>query len=230
MVHELKTASTPVLDAEPEADALPTPRPAAGEDPAKRRQILDGASRVFAGQGFDAASMNDVVKASGVSKSTLYVYFRSKEELFSCLVSEERERYFAEIQKLFDDPARPAETLGLFGRRVATKLTSRKVLQAIRTVIGVAERMPDVGRGFHAEGMQRGARLLADYLTRATRAGTLAVDDPMRAAFQFTELSMAGLFRPRLFGGVTEEPTAEEIDAAVDSAVRLFMAGYGPKR
>jgi AcrR family transcriptional regulator len=225
MVHDLKTASLLL----PCAGDAPAPRPAAGEDPAKRRQILEGASRVFSAQGFDAASMNDVVKASGVSKSTLYVYFRSKEDLFSCLVSEERERYFAEIQKLFDDPSRPAETLAAFGRRVTAKLTSRKVLQAIRTVIGVAERMPEVGRGFHAEGMQRGARLLADYLDRATRAGTLAVEDPQRAAFQFTELAMAGLFRPRLFGGVTQEPTEAEIDAAVDSAVRLFMAGYGPK-
>lgn len=59
-----------------EADAVTASgRFAAGEDPAKRRQILDGAKRVFMRMGFDAASMNDVTREAGVSKGTLYVYF-----------------------------------------------------------------------------------------------------------------------------------------------------------
>src|SRR5690349_16872873 len=56
-------------------------RPAAGQDPAKREQILEGARRVFIEMGFDAASMNDITRAAGVSKGTIYVYFANKEEL-----------------------------------------------------------------------------------------------------------------------------------------------------
>ncbi|MGL4291222.1 MAG: helix-turn-helix domain-containing protein, partial [Phreatobacter sp.] len=37
-------------------------------DTAKRRQILEGARRVFFERGFEAASMNDITKAAGVSK------------------------------------------------------------------------------------------------------------------------------------------------------------------
>ncbi|MGA8820109.1 MAG: helix-turn-helix domain-containing protein, partial [Xanthobacteraceae bacterium] len=46
-------------------------RPAAGESDeanAKRRQIIEGATQVFLAQGFDAASMNDIARAAGVSK------------------------------------------------------------------------------------------------------------------------------------------------------------------
>ena len=43
-------------------------RHAAGEDPAKRAQILEGARQVFMNVGFDAASMNDITRAAGVSK------------------------------------------------------------------------------------------------------------------------------------------------------------------
>ena len=50
-----------------------TGRRVAGEDPAKREQILDGAKRVFMEQGFEAASMNDITRAAGVSKVTIYV-------------------------------------------------------------------------------------------------------------------------------------------------------------
>ena len=35
-------------------------RPAAGQDPAKRQQIIDGAKRCFLELGFEAASMNDI--------------------------------------------------------------------------------------------------------------------------------------------------------------------------
>ena len=66
------TIEPPVLD-----------RPAGtGEDSAKRRQIVEGARQMFLAHGFDAASMADIAKAAGVSKGTLYVYFKDKEELF----------------------------------------------------------------------------------------------------------------------------------------------------
>src|SRR5262245_55113051 len=61
-----------------------------GVDPVKRRQIADGASRVFLAQGFDAASMGAIAREAGVSKGTLYVYFKSKEELFEAIVEEQR--------------------------------------------------------------------------------------------------------------------------------------------
>ena len=64
-------------------------RPEAGhpeDESAKRRQIIDGARAMFLAKGFDAASMNDIARAAGVSKGTLYVYFKHKEELFEAIV------------------------------------------------------------------------------------------------------------------------------------------------
>jgi AcrR family transcriptional regulator len=213
------------------------PRPAetggrkgAGEDPQKREQIMAGAREVFGAVGFDTASMSDVTRAAGVSKSTLYVYFRSKEELFTALIADERERYFERIEKIFSDALHPEGTLRTYGILLATKLTSSKVVRASRTVIAVADRMPDVGRDFYEEGPERGVRLLAGYLTTADAAQTLVIPDAHRAAVQFIELAMAGLYRPRLFNHVADDPDPAEIEAAVDSAIALFMAGYGPRR
>ena len=62
-------------------------RGAAGNDgSAKRRQIVEGAREVFLSAGFDGASMNDIARASGVSKGTLYAYFDSKDELFEAII------------------------------------------------------------------------------------------------------------------------------------------------
>src|SRR5271165_7656537 len=72
------------------------------DDGAKRRQIIEGARAMFLSQGFDAASMNDIARAAGVSKGTLYVYFKHKEQLFEAIVQEECN---AQAEGIFDlDP------------------------------------------------------------------------------------------------------------------------------
>ena len=48
----------------------------------KEELILQGALQVFMTQGYTAASMDRIAAAAGVSKSTLYSYFRDKEGLF----------------------------------------------------------------------------------------------------------------------------------------------------
>ncbi len=70
-------------------------RLAAGQDPAKRSQILEGAQSVFLRMGFDAASMNDITREAGVSKGTIYVYFNSKEDLFVALCEHYRQTLFS---------------------------------------------------------------------------------------------------------------------------------------
>ena len=201
----------------------------AGEDPAKRRQILDGARRAFVRMGFDAASMNDVTRESGVSKSTLYVYFRSKEELFAALIEEERDRYFSEVEALLVDAEHPRETLTRFGERLAKLVMCPEAMHAKRTVIAVASRMPQLGRDFYRHGPQRGLALLTAYLDRACEAGTLAIEDRALAAAQFIELATAGSLRRRFFDDEVPEASEEEIRAIVASGVRLFMAGYGAR-
>src|SRR3954452_10771899 len=61
----------------------------ADEDSSKRRQILDGARKVFLKLGFDGASMGEIARSAGVSKGTLYVYFADKNHLFEAIVEEE---------------------------------------------------------------------------------------------------------------------------------------------
>src|ERR1700755_3604602 len=75
-------------------------RAGAGQSARKRRQILDGARRLFMAQGFDHTSMGDIAREAGVSKGTLYVYFDSKERLFSELVAEEKAAHYPAIFSL----------------------------------------------------------------------------------------------------------------------------------
>src|SRR5471030_699587 len=77
-------------EAKPMVAAHPTSVHLVGdEDSSKRRQILDGARKVFMDLGFDGASMGEIARSAGVSKGTLYVYFADKNRLFEAIVEEE---------------------------------------------------------------------------------------------------------------------------------------------
>jgi AcrR family transcriptional regulator len=202
-------------------------RPAAGTDPQKLRQILEGAGRVFSTLGFDAASMNDVARESAVSKATLYVYFEDKEHLFSAICAERRDRNIADLLALLDRE-QPVETvLAAFGRELLRRVSQPYVVAAHRIVIGVAERMPDIGREFFEAGPGKLIAALADFLAFHARAGRLRIDHPSLAAAQFLELGQASVFRPRLYGVVSGPASEEEIDAVVGAALRLFLTAYG---
>src|SRR6478735_3824763 len=107
---------------------------AAGEDPAKRKQILDGARRAFMKYGFDAASMNDITREAGVSKGTLYVYFANKEELFAAMIESERAAFIASMRTALAEHDDVEAGLHDFGISFISHMTEEKVINAMRTV------------------------------------------------------------------------------------------------
>lgn len=203
-----------------------TARFAAGQHPAKRDQILDGAHRVFSRMGFDAAGMADITREAGVSKGTIYVYFPSKDELFEALMDREREGIFQNIAAALNAPGTPRTRLFAFGVTLTGLLCSESVIRAHRVVIGVAERKPDLAARFYASGAKRGTALLQGFLSEEVAAGRLHTDDTERAAQQYIELCLAGLFRQRLLGYRPATPTEAEIAANVSAALAVFAAAH----
>ena len=194
------------------------------EDSAKRRQILDGARKVFMALGFDGASMGEIARAAGVSKGTLYVYFTDKNALFESIVEQEK---LEQGKAVFNfDPERDAETtLAEFGRGYIQLLCRPGGGSAIRTVMAIAERMPDVGKRFYEAVLAHSIRQVAAYLDARVAAKELKIDDSELAAAQFMMSCQATLFQPFIFQA-KPTPSTADVDKVVDSAVRMFLAAY----
>ncbi len=196
------------------------------EDSAKRRQIIEGARGVFLALGFDAASMKEIARAAGVSKGTLYVYFDNKEELFEAIVEQECD---AQAEGIFDlDPNDHdvEAVLKRLGAAYVKFLCRPEKASAIRTVIAIADRMPEVGRRFYESGPAAGIAQLAAYLAGQVEAGVLAIEDCGVAAAQFMESSHAMLFKPIVFN-FAPAPSQEQVERGVRIAVAAFLAAYG---
>ncbi|MCH6203783.1 TetR/AcrR family transcriptional regulator [Brucella ciceri] len=199
----------------------------AGQDPAKRRQILEGAQDVFLRMGFDAASMNDITREAGVSKGTIYVYFNSKEDLFVALCEHYRHTMFSELIATLDSGFGNRQELTDFGVALVTLITSSTAIRAQRIVLGVSERKPELAARFYERGPKRSLVVMADYLRRMIESGKLKPFDADRMAYQLSDLFLSGLYRPRLFGALSEPPSAETIRSNVELAVDFFYRAYG---
>ena len=200
---------------------------AGDEESSKRRQILDGARRVFMNLGFDGASMGEIARACGVSKGTLYVYFADKNRLFEAIVEQES---IEQGKSAFNfDPERDVETtLREYGRDYLKVLCRPGGGSAIRTVMAIAERMPEVGRRFYEKVLEKNISQLAAYLAARVKPDGLAINDSALAASQFMMMCQASLFLPFVFQAAPA-PSSERIDAVVESATRMFLANYRAK-
>jgi AcrR family transcriptional regulator len=194
------------------------------EDSAKRRQILDGARKLFMDLGFDGASMGEIARAAGVSKGTLYVYFTDKNALFEAIVEQE---VLEQGKAAFNfDLARDAETtLTDFGTAYIQLLCRPGGGSSTRTVMAIAERMPEVGQRFYNNVVALTVDRLATYLAARVVAGEIVADDCHLAASQFMMCCQASLFLPFIFQAAPA-PSPEQIAKVVDSATKMFLAAY----
>ena len=201
---------------------------AAEEDSSKRRQILDGARKVFMDLGFDGASMNEIARSAGVSKGTLYVYFADKNRLFEAMIEEE---VLERGQLSFNlDPARDVvTTLREFGQTFIQWQCRPGGGSSTRTVMAIAERMPELGRSFYENVIEKTNNRLADYLKAHVGPNDLAIDDCRLAASQFTMVCQASLFLPFIFQAAPA-PSTERMAEVVERATEMFMAMYRAKQ
>jgi AcrR family transcriptional regulator len=210
------------------ADLLRAPPEGEDDENVKRRQIVDGARDVFLARGFDAASMADIAKAAGVSKGTLYVYFKDKLELFAAIVRQECWSHAESTFRL--DPADHdvERVLTELGVQYLQFLCNTNKASTLRTVIAIADRMPEIGKAFYETGPMQGISRVAAYLKAQVDAGVLAIEDCEVAASQFLDAAQSTLFKPVLFN-FEPPPSEERTRKVVGMAVRMFLAAYQVK-
>ena len=77
----------------------------------RRRLVASRALRLFARLGFDKVSLQDISKATGVPRTALYRYYRSKREIFDAAISGVLSELRANINKAIEKPAPVPERL-----------------------------------------------------------------------------------------------------------------------
>jgi AcrR family transcriptional regulator len=86
-----------------------SPRPDVSEE--RKQQITEAATTVFSRLGFHKARIDDIAAEAGLSKGTLYLYFKSKDEIIASLLAKLFDRELSILHTLQKDTRPSAERL-----------------------------------------------------------------------------------------------------------------------
>ena len=150
---------------------------------ARPDEILAAALASFAERGFAATRLEDVAARAGISKGTLYLYFKGKEELFEAVVRATLLPNLERIEALtasFQGPS--ALLLERLLLTIAGVMDSRA--GAIpKLVIAEAGNFPELARFYLEEVVRRGLRLIGTILRRGIERGEFRAVDVDHAVF-----------------------------------------------
>jgi AcrR family transcriptional regulator len=158
----------------------------------RQEQILRAAAAVIIRQGYDKTTMSDIADEAGVSRGTVYLYFKGKEELFEALLYWEWMQYAQVwLEALEFDPR--GGTLGGFYRAIFRAVDSRPLMASImrrdRRVLGNYLRQPDTSFAW-----MKSASITVDFIRTLQAAGVVRLDlDPEVTAHLLETLSYGQL-------------------------------------
>ncbi|HEV3469828.1 MAG TPA: TetR/AcrR family transcriptional regulator [Pyrinomonadaceae bacterium] len=110
------------------ARSLPGARPAAGD---KREAILRAATRVFARSGYFSSKVADIAREAGVADGTVYLYFKSKEEILRSVFERNTSEAIAEGREELSKIADPRDKLRRIARHHLERLGSDRDLAVV---------------------------------------------------------------------------------------------------
>ena len=177
----------------------------------RRQQILDAARAEFARNGFHATSMDDIIRAAGMSPGGVYRYFPGKEAIIAAIAEQVVGELTATVDQILADQPAPAIAAVLRGLVVRVDDLADGPGRLALMVWGEAQRDPSIAR-LAATEVSRIRDRMARMFRSARDAGELPAHADPRALGQTAVSLIAGyLMQKRVVGDVDPVQYADAI-------------------
>lgn len=201
-------------------------------DAGKHHAILLHARRMFAEFGIASTNMDELAKAAGVSKATIYNHFDGKQALFDAILEDLLQQLPLPADLIDRSQATLPERLAVTAH-AACALAISPVMRDIQRMLAlpvasVAGSRASFWRKCAAPYQRELARLLDDEV----RAGRLSISDTRMASSQFFSLAASEPFIRMLTGAApdTTRSSVTHVEAAVSTFLRAYACEPAPGR
>jgi AcrR family transcriptional regulator len=148
------------------------------------REICAAALDVFSEKGFAAAKLDEIAARAGVSKGTLYLYFKDKADLFRAVVRDSIAPNVAAITSQVSSPDAPfADVVRIFLGGFAEREARLPIGAVAKIVVGESRNFPELARVWHDEVASKAIGAIAASIERAQQRGEVRAGDPRLYAF-----------------------------------------------
>lgn len=184
------------------------------------QEITKAALAAFAEKGYAATRVDDVAKRAGVSKGLLYLYFKTKEELFKAVVRSVVVPRIDELTATIDKSNLSSEEFlrGPFFDFVRT-LPGSPVSVLIRLMIAEGPKHPDLLRFYWDNVVSRGLGAIRELLERGVTSGEFRRSDIVELPHLFVMPVMFSVIFKLLF-----EKHAPDTDKLIETQIDLLIA------
>ncbi len=197
----------------------------------KRAAILEAAYRVFARDGYERASVDEIAAEAGVAKPTIYNHFGGKEELFRRVIVESANH--ANALTLATIETMPMRTndlhsdFQLVGERLVGCFHEARAMTLQRMLWAEVCHFPDLFDAVRDHSARPIVEALAGRLAILANAGYLDISDPVRAANQFIALITDELRNLTALG--TKQIPPDVWSESVAAGVETFLRAYAKR-
>ncbi|MFZ6694039.1 TetR/AcrR family transcriptional regulator [Undibacterium sp. SXout20W] len=196
---------------------------------ARPQELLAAALDLFVERGFAATRLDDVAKAAGVSKGTLYLYFSSKEDLFKAVVRESIIPLIGEAEGMIGEFDGTSEELF---RTVMTtwwqSMGMTKLSGLPKLMMAEAGNFPELARFYQEEVVNRGEKLVATMLERGMQRGEIRpVDLEIDARLLISPMLMMMMWKHSAGVCMVEE---EKLSTYLEHYIELALHGLMIKK
>jgi TetR/AcrR family transcriptional regulator, mexJK operon transcriptional repressor len=151
-------------------------------------RLLDVALREFVRHGYGGTSMRRIVNAAGISKTTLYSRFSSKDQLFRAIMRHQIDRVAtATSRDLQPDRASCERSLETFANHMLEISLRGDLLEVNRLIFSESHRFPELGK-LAAERTTLGIRQVTDLIGKWAAADRISCKDPEGIAEAFIHM------------------------------------------
>lgn len=199
----------------------------------KRGQILDAARRLFLAHGYADASTEAVRREAGVSKETLYRYYRTKEELFADVLRRLTLEHLPKPVQLDEKLSVGADRRQL--QKIVRQLAGEIVevmmqpdyLALLRIVVAESARFPHLGELFRKTVPEQGIAIIVELLKKLRKKGLAAkIDDEAAARMLLGSLLTYAVMDGILSSDNEPRPPAPKCIAAIADLFVRAVADY----
>lgn len=191
---------------------------------ARPGEIVAAALELFGERGFSATRLDDVAHRAGVTKGTVYLYFKNKKALFRAVL---REFILPELERVEDEVAayggNTQDLVRVLVRQWWRTVGETRLCGIPKLVIAEAKNFPDLARFFVDQVVRRGRRLFASVIARGIERGEFRRCDVNHAA--------RVLLAPMVFAAIWERSLRPydrdpyDVHRYLDLHVQIFLNG-----
>lgn len=198
-------------------------QPQSARGRARLQRILEAATDLFLKVGYEQTSIDAILEQSGGSKSTLYAYFPTKQDLFRSVI--DNVVAISEAGAALDVNGNARLVLTEFAVSRQRVVLSPRHRAVVGLVIAERERFPDLASIYWDRGPQKSQRRLATYLEALKHRELLAIDDANAASEFFIGMVFQHWHKQMLYVNLPL-PSEATIRARAEQVVARFLAAY----